>query len=95
MLSIIHHLFNHIFVYYLLVVSSLVPFVSEAAPSGKGRVLIDDTYHDVNWSDGDSFRITSGRMRGQRVRLLGYNTLESYGPVHKWGDWNEWSLYRL
>ena len=66
-----------------------------AKSSGQGRVQIDDTYHDVTWSDGDSFRITSGRLRGQRVRLLGYNTLESYGPVHKWGDWNEWSLYRL
>ena len=66
-----------------------------AAPSGKGRVQIDDTYYDVVWSDGDSFRITSGRSRGQRVRLLGYNTLESYGPVHKWGDWNAWALYRI
>ena len=74
---------------------ALQSFHSVAAPSGRGRVQIDDTYHDVTWSDGDSFRITSGRMRGQRVRLLGYNTLESYGPVHKWGDWNEWSLYRL
>ena len=88
----IKHLFIHLYVLFTL---SVLPIISEAAPSGKGRVLIDETYHDVSWSDGDSFRITSGRMRGQRVRLLGYNTLESYGPVHKWGDWNEWALYRL
>lgn len=68
---------------------------SEAAPSGQGRVTIDDQPYDVVWSDGDSFRITTGTKRGLRVRLLGYNTLESYGPVHKWGDWNEWSLYKI
>ena len=71
---LIKRLFIHLYVLFAL---SLVPIMSEAAPSGKGRVLIDDTYHDVSWSDGDSFRITSGRMRGQRVRLLGYNALES------------------
>ena len=89
----VNNLFIHL---YILLALCLVTFTSEAAPSGKGRVLIDDTYHDVSWSDGDSFGITSGRMRGQRVRLLGYNTLESYGPVHKWGDWNEdFRLYQI
>lgn len=78
----------------LLIVMSIA-FRAHAAPSGRGRVMIDGNYYDVNWSDGDSFRITEGRERGQRVRLLGYNTLESYGPVHKWGDWNEWELYRV
>ena len=77
----------------LIIVS--VALEATAKPSGRGRVTIDDQPYDVVWSDGDSFRITSGTKRGQRVRLLGYNTLESYGPVHKWGDWNEWSLYKI
>ena len=89
------YLFLVLFTLSPLIDSSLVERTAWGAPSGRGRVQIDDTYHEVTWSDGDSFRITSGRMRGQRVRLLGYNTLESYGPVHKWGDWNEWQLYRL
>lgn len=72
-----------------------VALEAQAAPSGRGRVTIDDQPYDVVWSDGDSFRITTGTKRGQRVRLMGYNTLESYGPVHKWGDWNEWSLYKI
>ena len=80
---------------YTLFCLLISPQITQAAPSGRGRVQIDDTYYEVTWSDGDSFRITAGRLRGQRVRLLGYNTLESYGPVHKWGDWNEWELYKI
>ena len=83
-----------IFALITLIIMSLV-LEAKAAPSGRGRVVIDDQPYDVVWSDGDSFRITTGTKRGQRVRLLGYNTLESYGPVHKWGDWNEWSLYKI
>jgi micrococcal nuclease len=64
----------------------------EASPS---RVTLDGNPIEVRWSDGDSFRILSGRLRGNRARLLGYNTLESYGPVHKWGDWNGWQLYKI
>ena len=96
--STVRHCAVDLKVFYLAALSFVVFSLmssATAAPSGKGRVQIDDTYHEVTWSDGDSFRITSGRMRGQRVRLLGYNTLESYGPVHKWGEWNEWALYRL
>jgi endonuclease YncB( thermonuclease family) len=59
------------------------------------RVSINGLTVDVRWSDGDSFRITSGKYRGDRARLMGYNTLESYGPVHKWGDWNPWGLYKV
>ena len=83
-----------VFTLIMLVFSGL-NFEVKAAPNGQGRVVIDDQPYDVVWSDGDSFRITTGTKRGQRVRLLGYNTLESYGPVHKWGDWNEWSLYKI
>jgi len=66
---------------------------AEAAPPS--RVTIDGSSLEVRWSDGDSLRFVSGRLRGERARLMGYNTLEPYGPVHKWGEWNEWDLYRI
>ena len=47
----------------------------------------------VRWSDGDSFKFKSGPHEGKGVRLMGYNTLESYGPVHRWGDWSAVELY--
>ena len=79
----------------LIMMSILCDRHADARTSGRGRVSIDDQSYEVSWSDGDSFRITGGTKRGQRVRLLGYNTLESYGPVHKWSDWNEWGLYKI
>lgn len=47
----------------------------------------------VRWSDGDSFKFKSGPHAGKGVRLQGYNTLETYGPVHRWGDWTAAELY--
>jgi endonuclease YncB( thermonuclease family) len=64
-----------------------------AAPPA--HVVVNGSTLEVRWSDGDSLRFLSGRLRGERARLMGYNTLESYGPVHKWGEWNEWALYKI
>jgi endonuclease YncB( thermonuclease family) len=41
----------------------------------------------VRWTDGDTFRFVGGPHGGESARLEGYNTLESYGPVHRWGRW--------
>lgn len=41
----------------------------------------------VRWSDGDSFRFLEGEYADRGVRLKGFNSLESYGPVHRWGEW--------
>lgn len=49
----------------------------------------------VNWADGDSFQFRSGPRKGKDTRLIGFNTLESYGPVHRWGDWTGDGLWRL
>jgi endonuclease YncB( thermonuclease family) len=49
----------------------------------------------VRWSDGDSFKFKSGPHEGSGVRLVGFNTLESYGPVHRWGDWSAAELYGI
>lgn len=50
---------------------------------------------EVHWSDGDSFKVKSGPHTGRGTRVSGYNTLESFGPVHSWGDWKPEELYAL
>lgn len=47
----------------------------------------------VLWNDGDSFRVLEGPERDMKARLAGYNTLESYGPVHFWGAFHGYQLY--
>ncbi len=56
-------------------------------------VRLNGELMSVRWSDGDSFKFKSGPHDGHGVRLQGYNTLESYGPVHRWGDWTAAELY--
>lgn len=58
-------------------------------------VIVDNERVAVAWNDGDSFGFLDGKYVGQRVRLMGYNALESYGPVHAWGDWKPMELYEL
>ena len=40
---------------------------------------------EVRWTDGDTFKILSGGLRGRSARLAGVNTLETFGPVHRLG----------
>ena len=49
----------------------------------------------VHWDDGDSFTFLSGPRKGKPTRLIGFNTLESYGPVHRWGDWTAAELWAV
>ncbi len=35
----------------------------------------------------------SGELKDTKARLAGFNTLESYGPVHSWGEWTTKELY--
>jgi micrococcal nuclease len=88
---------------YLRWCSVAVLLMVAAAPAGardkrdkaqKQAIWLDGANERVNWNDGDSFRIIGGIRDGQKARLVGYNTLESYGPVHFWGDGNGWDLYR-
>jgi len=60
-----------------------------------GTILLNGERTDVVWSDGDSFKIHSGEYQGSGTRLKGYNTLESYGPVHRWGEWTPKELYKI
>ncbi len=73
--------------------------VIEAAAETAGaspRVELDGALVDVWWDDGDTFSYTDAAT-GKRIRarMVGFNTLESYGPVHRWGQWTGWELYDL
>jgi len=65
----------------------LAALLAAATGSAHGEVVLDGARVPVWWSDGDTFRVESGPRAGERVRLLGVNALESYGPVHRWGTW--------
>ena len=67
--------------------------VSAGPPESK--VLLNGQPVAVFFNDGDSFRVLRGRMKGAKARLAGFNTLESHGPVHQWGDWTVKEMYVL
>ena len=60
-----------------------------------GAIVLNGERVAVRWTDGDSFSFTEGPYKGSGTRLVGYNTLEAYGPVHSWGDWSARELYEL
>ncbi len=64
----------------------------EATPPGS-TIALNGEILRVRWSDGDSFRILEGEYADTGVRLSGYNALESYGPVHRWGEWTAQQLH--
>lgn len=51
-------------------------------PETNGVVILDGKAVHVFWDDGDTFRAPSIELK---ARLVGYNTLESYGAVHRFG----------
>jgi endonuclease YncB( thermonuclease family) len=80
---------------FLALVPSLAlgkPSESKPTPS---FLKLNGSRERVRWNDGDSFRILEGSRKDEKGRMVGYNTLESYGPVHYWGDFHGWELYRL
>ena len=61
----------------------------------RAHVTLNGKPVPVFFNDGDSFRVLSGTYNGAKARLSGYNTLESYGPVHQWGSWTAKELYNI
>lgn len=61
----------------------------------EGHIVLNGERTKVKWSDGDSFDFEEGRYEGQGTRLVGFNTLEAYGPVHRWGRWTAEELYEI
>jgi endonuclease YncB( thermonuclease family) len=72
----------------------LVGGASNAAAETATRVFLNGIPTPVYFNDGDSFRVLAGKLKGSKARLAGFNTLESYGPVHQWGTWSRHELSR-
>ena len=66
-----------------------------AAAEPATRVVLNGVPSPVYFNDGDSFRVLAGKLSGTKGRTAGFNTLESYGPVHQWGGWTARELYVL
>jgi len=81
----------------LALLAGLIMLKPAEAEAGEPRskVLLNGELVQVTFNDGDSFRVLAGDMKGAKARLAGYNTLESYGPVHQWGTWTEKEMYVL
>jgi endonuclease YncB( thermonuclease family) len=74
----------------LLAAATLAAAPAEARarrPHGlPARLLLDGQPTQVRWIDGDTFKVESGPLAAFSARLSGYNTLETYGPVHRIGS---------
>ena len=79
--------------------SLLALWIALAEPLGfvmpPSAVIIESERVAVSWNDGDSFRFMEGKFQRQQVRLMGFNALESYGPVHRWGSWTPFELFKV
>lgn len=69
------------------------PLAPHAHADGWTRVSLNGRVVPVSFNDGDSFRVRGGEFSGTQCRLTGFNTLESFGPAHQWGDWHPYELY--
>ncbi|MFN3197667.1 MAG: thermonuclease family protein [Bradymonadia bacterium] len=67
---------------------------STAHGRAQSKVFLNGVPHPVHFNDGDSFQVISGQFAGTKARLAGFNTLESFGPVHRWGKWTAKELYK-
>jgi micrococcal nuclease len=76
----------------LFVLSAL----SVATPTLAARTQIElnGELTQVYFNDGDTFRVSEGPLKGKSSRLHGYNTLESYGPIHRWGTFSRQELFQ-
>ena len=78
----------------LILVLSVHSIAHQAlASEPRTKVVVNGLMSPVYFNDGDTFRVLSGQLSGTKARLEGFNTLESFGPVHQWGDWSFRELY--
>ena len=69
----------------LLLISSVTLALTPPKPTlpvTNGMVILDGVETEVHWDDGDTFMAPSTKLK---ARLHGFNTLESYGAVHRFG----------
>jgi len=76
-------------VFFLLVVVQM-SCVRKTVEPNTGSILVelDGVSVEAHWDDGDTFSWTDDSGSKHKARLSGFNTLESYGAVHSWGDWD-------
>lgn len=79
----------------LCVLGVLLLSASPLSAEPASQVFLNGVPTPVFFNDGDSFRILEGPLKGTKARLAGFNTLESYGPVHQWGGWHAKELYAI
>ncbi len=72
---------------------ALLAAVPAAWARPASKVFLNGVPAPVFFNDGDSFTVLGGPLEGSKARLAGYNTLESFGPVHRWGEWTAHELY--
>jgi len=77
-----------------LIIGAMLPAIC-LADEPLTQVHIEGEPVPVYFNDGDTFRIKGGKRQGSRSRLAGFNTLESFGAVHQWGEWTAQELYVL
>lgn len=77
----------------LAAVHAVLPERESIAAEAQTKVILNGKAVPVYFNDGDSFRVLAGEYKDAKARLSGYNTLESYGPVHSWGTWTAHELY--
>ena len=75
----------------ILALSTLLHASTKAATD----IVLNGVAVKAYFNDGDTFKVLSGPLKGKRSRLLGYNTLESYGPVHRWGEFTHAQLMKI
>lgn len=78
-----------------IVLAGAVFSADVTAGPAESKVFLNGKPVAVHFNDGDSFRVLRGRQKGAKARLAGFNTLESHGPVHQWGDWTTKEMYVL
>lgn len=81
--------------YVIAVILFVVSFSVTATAQTPTRVFLNGVPTPVYFNDGDSFRVLAGKFDNSRARMSGFNTLESYGPVHLWGTWTADELSRF
>jgi endonuclease YncB( thermonuclease family) len=74
---------------------SLTSPTTSVAAESQTKIILNGEVVAVHFNDGDSFRVLGGEFNSSKARLFGYNTLESYGPVHQWGGWDAHEMYVL
>ncbi len=59
------------------------------------NIYINGQLTTVAFNDGDTFKIKDGDLKQMRVRVVGINALENYGPVHKWAGNSPEYLFQI